>query len=66
MPLGQIARRIDEFDPSLDAVFRCKIGRHSILGIKALREAGYAGKLLNLQDGLNAWARDVDTSMPVY
>jgi sulfur-carrier protein adenylyltransferase/sulfurtransferase len=66
IPLGQLERRMDELDPSMDAVFLCKIGQRSILGIRALQEAGYKGKLLNLQDGLNAWARDVDKSMPVY
>ena len=66
IPLGQLERRMDELDPSVDAVFLCKIGQRSILGIKALQEAGYKGKLLNLQDGLNAWARDVDKSMPIY
>jgi len=66
MPLGQLVRRMDELDTSIDSVFLCKIGQRSILGIRALREAGYKGKLLNLQDGLNAWARDVDKSMQVY
>jgi len=66
MPLGQLVRRMDELDTGLDSVFLCKIGQRSILGIRALREAGYKGRLLNLQDGLNAWARNVDTSMPVY
>jgi adenylyltransferase/sulfurtransferase len=66
MPLGQLERRMDELDPSADAVFLCKIGQRSIFGIRALQEAGYKGKLLNLQDGLNAWARDVDNSMPIY
>jgi len=66
MPLGQISRRMEELDPSAAAVFLCKIGQRSILGIRALREAGYKGKMLNLQDGLNAWARDVDKTMPVY
>jgi len=66
MPLGQLVRRMEELDTSIDSVFLCKIGQRSILGIRALREAGYKGKLLNLQDGLNAWARDVDNSMPVY
>jgi len=66
MPLGQLARRMDELNPDIDAVFLCKIGQRSILGIRALREAGYKGRLLNLQDGLNAWARDVDNSMPTY
>ncbi|MCL2267262.1 MAG: molybdopterin-synthase adenylyltransferase MoeB [Treponema sp.] len=66
MPLGQLVRRKEELDSKLDSVFLCKIGQRSILGIRALREAGYKGRLLNLQDGLNAWARDVDISMPVY
>ncbi|MCL2075509.1 MAG: molybdopterin-synthase adenylyltransferase MoeB [Betaproteobacteria bacterium] len=65
-PLGQLTRRADELDPTADAVFLCKIGQRSILGIKALREAGYQGRMLNLEDGLNAWARDVDKSMPIY
>jgi len=66
IPLGQLVRRMDEIDPTADAVFLCKIGQRSILGIRTLQEAGYAGKLLNLQDGLNAWARDVDNTMPIY
>jgi adenylyltransferase/sulfurtransferase len=66
IPLGQLERRMEELNPSIDAVFLCKIGQRSILGIRTLQDAGYKGKLLNLQDGLNAWARDVDKSMPVY
>jgi adenylyltransferase/sulfurtransferase len=66
MPLGQLQRRKDELNPAIDAVFLCKIGQRSILGIRALEEAGYTGRLLNLLDGLNAWAREVDKSMPIY
>ena len=66
MPLGQIARRVEELDTSVPAVFLCKIGLRSILGIRALQELGYKGEMMNLQDGLNAWARDVDSSMPIY
>jgi adenylyltransferase/sulfurtransferase len=66
IPLGQLSRRIDEFDPAADAVFICKIGQRSIFAIRELREAGYTGRLLNLQDGVNAWAKDVDPSVPIY
>ena len=66
MPLGQLERRMNELNPELDAVFLCKIGQRSILGIRALQEAGYSGRLLNLLDGLNAWAREVDKNMPIY
>jgi adenylyltransferase/sulfurtransferase len=66
IPLGQMARRIDEFDPRVDAVFICKIGQRSVFAIRALREAGYTGRLLNLRDGVNGWAKKVDSSFPVY
>jgi adenylyltransferase/sulfurtransferase len=66
IPLGQMVRRKEEFDPAVDSVFICKIGQRSVFAIRALKEAGYTGRLLNLVDGLNAWAREVDTSLPVY
>ena len=66
IPLGQMARRIDEFDPAIDSVFICKIGQRSVFAIRALREAGYKGRLLNLKDGVNGWAREVDRLLPVY
>ncbi|HBM3069778.1 TPA: molybdopterin-synthase adenylyltransferase MoeB [Klebsiella michiganensis] len=66
MPLGQIVKRIGEFDPTVDAVFLCKIGQRSIFAIRALQRAGYQGRVMNLKDGLNAWARDVDTRLPQY
>ncbi|MDR0855996.1 MAG: rhodanese-like domain-containing protein [Clostridiales bacterium] len=66
IPLGQIARRIEEFDPQIDTVFLCKIGQRSVYAIRALQEAGYTGKLYNLKDGVNAWAREIDPSLPIY
>ncbi|MDR2055230.1 MAG: molybdopterin-synthase adenylyltransferase MoeB [Desulfovibrio sp.] len=66
VPFGQVVRRMDELDPHTEAVFICKVGRRSALAIRALREAGYAGRMLNLLGGTNAWARDVDNSLPQY
>lgn len=66
IPLGQMVRRIGEFDPAVDTVFLCKIGQRSLFAIRALQRAGYQGRLFNLQDGINAWARDVDTQLPQY
>ncbi|MDR2865716.1 MAG: molybdopterin-synthase adenylyltransferase MoeB [Spirochaetaceae bacterium] len=66
IPLGQMIRRIDEFDPSIDAVFLCKIGQRSIYAIRELQEAGYKGRMFNLQDGINAWAKEVDPRLPQY
>jgi adenylyltransferase/sulfurtransferase len=66
MPLGQVVRRLDEFDPGLDLVFLCKIGKRSVFAIEALLEAGYPGRMFNLEDGVTAWARDVDKTLPIY
>jgi adenylyltransferase/sulfurtransferase len=66
IPAGQLSRRKDELDPSVDAVFLCKIGRRSVFAIRALEKAGYEGRMFNLQDGTNAWARDVDNAFPQY
>jgi adenylyltransferase/sulfurtransferase len=66
VPFGQVVRRMGELDPHTEAVFICKVGRRSALAIRALHEAGYAGKMLNLLGGTNAWARDVDSSLPQY
>ena len=66
IPIGQLARRQNELDPTIDTVFVCKEGKRSILAVNTLREAGYTGKMYNLKDGINAWARDVDSSFPQY
>ncbi|GHU06015.1 molybdenum cofactor biosynthesis protein MoeB [Betaproteobacteria bacterium] len=66
IPFGQLIRRKEEFNPEIDAVFICKIGQRSIYAIRALRDAGYTGRMFNLKDGSNAWARDVDPSLPQY
>ncbi|MDR1728939.1 MAG: molybdopterin-synthase adenylyltransferase MoeB [Acidobacteriota bacterium] len=66
IPLGQMARRAGEIDAAVDAVFLCKVGQRSKFAIRALREAGHRGRLLNLQDGVGAWARDVDSTLPQY
>jgi adenylyltransferase/sulfurtransferase len=66
MPLGQIYRRVDELDPLIDTVVLCKIGQRSVFAIRALKEAGFPGRVFNLKDGLNGWARDIDPSRPQY
>ena len=66
IPLGQVVRRRDELDPTRKAVFVCKVGNRSALAIRSLKEAGYEGPLLNLKDGVNSWAQDVDPQMYRY
>jgi adenylyltransferase/sulfurtransferase len=57
MPLAGLTRRMNEFDQGVDAVILCGAGQRSLYAIRALREAGYAGRLFNLRGGVNAWVR---------
>ncbi|MDR2825243.1 MAG: molybdopterin-synthase adenylyltransferase MoeB [Deltaproteobacteria bacterium] len=66
IPFGQLVRRQNELEASVDTIIICKIGTRSAYAIRTLREAGYAGRLLNLKDGTNAWAQDVDKSLTQY
>lgn len=65
MPIGQIARRIKEFDPAARIVFVCREGQRSILAARTLLAAGFPGNVFNLADGLHGWARDVDHNFPI-
>ena len=66
IPLGQVASRVSEFDPSHETVVMCKGGVRSLKAIRALRGAGYKGPLVNLTGGITAWSDDVDSSVPRY
>jgi adenylyltransferase/sulfurtransferase len=66
VPFGQVVRRKNEFTPGITHVFVCKIGVRSALAIRALKDAGFTGRLVNLKDGTNAWAQEIDDSVAVY
>ncbi|MDR1451112.1 MAG: molybdopterin-synthase adenylyltransferase MoeB [Helicobacteraceae bacterium] len=66
IPIGQIAKRREELDKEGEVVVICKMGTRSAFAIRALKEAGYAGSLLNLEGGINAWSEQVDPSLPTY
>ena len=64
-PLGGLAARIHELDSADEMVVFCKTGARSARAVELLAGAGFR-KQKNLRGGINAWARDVDTSLPVY
>ncbi|MDR1924769.1 MAG: molybdopterin-synthase adenylyltransferase MoeB [Planctomycetaceae bacterium] len=66
IPFGQVVRRKNELDPNLLNVFICKIGTRSEQAIRDLKESGFDGRLLNLKDGTNAWARDIGEGIVIY
>jgi adenylyltransferase/sulfurtransferase len=65
IPLGQLASRLSELDSAEELVLFCKSGTRSARALELLLSAGFR-KVKNLKGGINAWAREVDQSQPVY
>jgi molybdopterin/thiamine biosynthesis adenylyltransferase/rhodanese-related sulfurtransferase len=65
IPLGQLAARLTELNTANEMIVFCKSGTRSMRAIELLTSAGFK-KLKNLKGGINAWAKEVDTNLPVY
>jgi len=65
IPLGQLAARLSELNSADKIVLMCKAGTRSTRALEVLHSAGFR-KMKNLKDGINAWAREIDPSMPIY
>jgi adenylyltransferase/sulfurtransferase len=65
IPLGTLAAHMHELDSAEDIVLLCKSGTRSARAIEVLASAGFR-KIRNLRGGINAWAQEVDPSVPVY
>jgi sulfur-carrier protein adenylyltransferase/sulfurtransferase len=65
IPLGELASRLSELDSAQDMVVFCKTGGRSTRALELLVSAGFR-KVKNLKGGVNAWAREVDPSQPIY
>ena len=65
IPLGQLASRLSELDSAEDMVVFCKAGTRSTRALELLASAGFK-KVKNLKGGINAWAQQVDKSLPIY
>ncbi len=66
IPLGQVVNRMDEIDATRETVMHCKGGVRSAKAIEALKQAGFAGRLINLRGGITAWTDEVDPGVPKY
>jgi adenylyltransferase/sulfurtransferase len=64
IPLGTIPQKIAELDPSREYVVHCKLGGRSAKAVEQMRAAGL--NATNVTGGITAWAKEIDTSMPVY
>jgi len=65
LPMGQIQQRVEELADSGEIVVICHHGVRSqqvILFLQGQMDAS----LINLDGGVDAWAREVDRDMPLY
>jgi adenylyltransferase/sulfurtransferase len=65
IPLGQLAARLSELDSADEMDVFCKGGTRSARALELLASAGFR-KVKNLKGGINAWAKEVDPSLPIY
>ena len=65
MPMGEIAARQGELDAGVAVVVICHHGGRSMQVAQFLGAQGFA-RVHNLAGGVDAWAKTVDPSMPLY
>jgi rhodanese-related sulfurtransferase len=65
MPMGQIPQRLDELPSGEEIIVICHHGVRSQQVIRYLQQQSL-DRLVNLDGGVDAWARSVDPDMPVY
>ncbi len=65
IPLGSLAAEMHRLDSAEEIVLFCKSGTRSARALELLAGAGFR-KIKNLSGGINAWAEQVDSSLPIY
>jgi rhodanese-related sulfurtransferase len=65
IPLGQLGSRMTELDPDRPTVVICHHGVRSLHAGVFLERQGFPD-VVNLQGGIDGWARTVDPAMAVY
>ncbi len=64
IPKDSLAGRLSELDPTKDYVVQCLSGVRSLESTQLLRGAGLRAR--SMRGGINAYARQVDPSIPTY
>ncbi len=65
IPLAELPNRLDELDKDADIIVHCKMGGRSAKACHLLKGSGF-DKVRNVRGGINAWAEQVDPSVPKY
>jgi molybdopterin/thiamine biosynthesis adenylyltransferase/rhodanese-related sulfurtransferase len=65
IPLGEVAKRMNELDSADEIVVHCKSGMRSAKAVDFLLKSGFR-KIHNMKGGILAWSDQVDPSVPKY
>lgn len=65
IPMGEIAARFGELDREAEIVVICHHGGRSMQVAMFLERQGFS-RIFNLTGGVDAWARTVDPTVPLY
>jgi rhodanese-related sulfurtransferase len=65
IPFHDLSGRLDELDPEDEIIVMCRSGNTAGDACKLLEEKGFED-VKNLKGGINQWAKEIDTSIPVY
>jgi len=65
IPVGQLPNHVNEFNLTDEYIFQCHTGGRSGWAVNFLRQLGFK-KVKNLSGGIEAWATEIDPSMPRY
>ena len=66
IPMGELQARANELDPDQETVVLCHHGIRSRSVCLFLEQHLRFSSVLNLAGGIDAWARQVDPSIPTY
>ena len=65
IPMKELPRRLEEFDPTQEIVVHCRSGGRSARAVAMMRERGFL-QARNLAGGVLAWVDEIDPSQPKY
>jgi len=65
VPMGSVPAHLAELDPTRETVVICHHGVRSYHVARFLEQNGFTN-VINLSGGVDAWAKEVDPTMPLY
>jgi adenylyltransferase/sulfurtransferase len=65
IPLGELPKHLNEFDPDREIVAHCRSGSRSQKAVDLLKQNGFKNAR-NMTGGILAWSDKVDPSVPKY